>query len=96
VGPRAGLDDVERRKSLPLPELKLRNFGLPDHTQSPYRLRYPGSQVFPELNELSSIHEDVYSNGGIAPPLFISALDGGEWLASLPGSLPVSKQPSVD
>jgi hypothetical protein len=27
VGPRAGLDDVERRKILPLPELKLRPLG---------------------------------------------------------------------
>jgi hypothetical protein len=36
VGPRAGLDDVEKRKFLTLPGLELRLLSL-------YRLRYPGS-----------------------------------------------------
>jgi hypothetical protein len=43
VGPRAGLDDVEKRKFLNLPGLELRPFGRPARSQSPYRLRYPGS-----------------------------------------------------
>jgi hypothetical protein len=43
VGPRAGLDDVEKRKFLTLPGLELRPLGLPARSQSLYRLRYPGS-----------------------------------------------------
>jgi hypothetical protein len=39
----AGADDVERRKILTLPALKLRPLGRPAHSQSLYRLRYPGS-----------------------------------------------------
>jgi hypothetical protein len=42
VGPRTGLDDVERRKILPLPGLELRPLGRPACSQSLYRLRYPG------------------------------------------------------
>jgi hypothetical protein len=40
VGPRTGLNDVERRKFLTLPELKLRLFGHPACSQSLCRLRY--------------------------------------------------------
>jgi hypothetical protein len=43
VGPRTGVDDVERRKTLPLTVLELRAFGLPARSHSPYRLRSPGS-----------------------------------------------------
>jgi hypothetical protein len=43
VDPRAGLDDVEKRKFLPLPELELRPLARPARSQSLYRLRYPGS-----------------------------------------------------
>jgi hypothetical protein len=43
VGPRTGLDDVERRKLLPLPGLELRTLCHPVRMQSLYRLRYPGS-----------------------------------------------------
>jgi hypothetical protein len=43
VGLRTGLDGVERRKILPLPGLELRPLGLPDRSQSLYRLHYPGS-----------------------------------------------------
>jgi hypothetical protein len=43
VGPRAGLDDVEKRKFLALPGLELRPLGHPASSQSLYRLRYPGS-----------------------------------------------------
>jgi hypothetical protein len=42
VGPRAGLDDVEKRKFLPLPGLELRFLGPPARSQSLYQLRYPG------------------------------------------------------
>jgi hypothetical protein len=41
VGPRAGLDDVEKKKFLNLPELELRPLGHPAGSQSLYRLRYP-------------------------------------------------------
>jgi hypothetical protein len=43
VGPRASLDDVEKRKFLTLPGLELRALGHPARNQSLYRLRYPGS-----------------------------------------------------
>jgi hypothetical protein len=42
VGPKTGLDDVERKKILPLSVLELRPLGRPARTQSLYRLRYPG------------------------------------------------------
>jgi hypothetical protein len=35
-------------------------------------------EVIPVLN-LAPRHEDVWGNGGIAPPFLTSALDGGEW-----------------
>jgi hypothetical protein len=41
VGPRAGLDDVEKRKFFTLPGLELRSLGRPARSQSLYRLRYP-------------------------------------------------------
>jgi hypothetical protein len=40
LGPRAGLDDVDRRKFLPPPELKLGSFGRTVHSQSLCRPRY--------------------------------------------------------
>jgi hypothetical protein len=43
VGPRAGLDYVEKRKFLTLPGLELRPLSRPARSQSLYRLRYPGS-----------------------------------------------------
>jgi hypothetical protein len=43
VVPRTGVDDVERTKSLPLPDLEFRPLGRPARSQSLYRLRYPGS-----------------------------------------------------
>jgi hypothetical protein len=42
VGPRTGLDDMERRKILPLPGLELRPLGRPVSSQLLYRLSYPG------------------------------------------------------
>jgi hypothetical protein len=41
VGPRAGPDDVEKRKFLTMPGLELRPLGRPARSQSLYRLRYP-------------------------------------------------------
>jgi hypothetical protein len=43
VGPRAGLDDVEKRIFLTLSGLELRPLGHPARSWSLYRLRYPGS-----------------------------------------------------
>jgi hypothetical protein len=43
VGSRAGMDEAEKRKFLTLPGLELRTLGRPAHSQSLYRLRYPGS-----------------------------------------------------
>jgi hypothetical protein len=43
VGPRTGLDDMEKRKILALPELEIRPLGRPARSRSLYRLSYPGS-----------------------------------------------------
>jgi hypothetical protein len=43
VDPRAGLEDVEKRKFLTLPGRELRLLCRPVCSQSLYRLRYPGS-----------------------------------------------------
>jgi hypothetical protein len=45
MGPRAGLEDVEKRKSLTLPGLELQPLDRPARHQSLYRLRYPGSYL---------------------------------------------------
>jgi hypothetical protein len=42
VGPRAGLDDVEKKKFLTLPGLEIRPLSRTIRSQSLYRLRYPG------------------------------------------------------
>jgi hypothetical protein len=55
LGPRAGLDDTEKRKLLTLPGLTLRPLGRPARSQSLYRLCYPGSQCF--RSELINFHE---------------------------------------
>jgi hypothetical protein len=43
VDPRAGLDNVEKRKFLPLPGLELRPLSRPARSQSLYWLPYPSS-----------------------------------------------------
>jgi hypothetical protein len=48
VDPRAGLDDLEKRKFLTLPGLELQTLDRPARRQSQCRLRYPGS-VFCEV-----------------------------------------------
>jgi hypothetical protein len=52
VDPRAGLDNMEKRKFLTLLGLERQPLGHPAHTQLLYRLRYPGSQymLFANLN----------------------------------------------
>jgi hypothetical protein len=45
VDPRAGLDDLENRKSLTLSGLELRLLGRPARSQTLYRLSYPGSPI---------------------------------------------------
>jgi hypothetical protein len=42
VGPRAGVDNVEKRHFLTLSGLELRLIDRPARSQSLYRLRYPG------------------------------------------------------
>jgi hypothetical protein len=51
VGPRAGLDDVEKREFLTLPGLKRRPLGRPSRSQSLYRLRYSGYYRNPVLSK---------------------------------------------
>jgi hypothetical protein len=43
MDPRAGPDDVEKRKFLTLPGIELRPLSRPARNQSLYRLSYPGS-----------------------------------------------------
>jgi hypothetical protein len=43
VNPRAGLDDVEKRKFFALQGFELQTLGHPARSQSLYRLRYLGS-----------------------------------------------------
>jgi hypothetical protein len=45
MDPRAGLREVEKRKSLTLPGLELRPLGRPARSQSLYRLSYPGYAI---------------------------------------------------
>jgi hypothetical protein len=49
-GPRVGLDDMEKRKSLTIPGLELRPLGCPTRSQSLYQLRYPGGEQGAEEN----------------------------------------------
>jgi hypothetical protein len=54
VGPKTGLDDLEKRKFLTLPGLELRPLGRPACSQLLYRLRYPGSQLNSKLAHIST------------------------------------------
>jgi hypothetical protein len=42
------------------------------------KVRKNKGRVIPVLNYLSTCQEDVWENGGIAPPFLTLALDGGE------------------
>jgi hypothetical protein len=58
VGPRAGLNGMEKRKFLTLPGLKLRPLGLPAHRQSLYQLCYPGSQnIIYDDDDDNNVHQ---------------------------------------
>jgi hypothetical protein len=52
VDPRAGLDDVEERKFLTLPELEIRPLGRPARSKSPYRHAIPApfSSLYDHIN----------------------------------------------
>jgi hypothetical protein len=49
VCPRAGLDDVEKRKFVTLRGLEFRPLGRQARSQSLYRLSYPGSLIFSDM-----------------------------------------------
>jgi hypothetical protein len=61
VGPRAGLDDVEKKKFLTLPGLELRLLGRPAHSQSLYRLRYIRGHFY-NLSTYGILRAISYSN----------------------------------
>jgi hypothetical protein len=67
VRPRAGLDDVEKRKILTLPGLKLRLLRRPARSQSLYRLRYLGSLKLRRTLEIknSSMNPHIYLNNSV-------------------------------
>jgi hypothetical protein len=62
VGPRTGLDDMEKRKFLPLPGLELRPLGRPTSSHSLYRVPYPAL-------EYNSIELDPSEKPPVAHPL---------------------------
>jgi hypothetical protein len=43
VGPRAGVENVEKRNFFTLPGIELRSLGRPPLSRSLYGIRYPGS-----------------------------------------------------
>jgi hypothetical protein len=55
VDPRAGLDDVEKRKFLSIPGLEHRPLDRPSRSQSLYRLRYPGYFSFVSSEFLTEV-----------------------------------------
>jgi hypothetical protein len=75
VGPRAGVDDVEKRKFLTLLELELRPPGLPARNQSLYRLSYPGSwnMIYTIVNK---------SRDSSISMATVYGLDGRDWIAN--------------
>jgi hypothetical protein len=60
VGLRTGLEDVEKRKFMTLLGLELRPLGHPAHSQSLYRLSYPGSCYIINNSQMSrAVNFDV-------------------------------------
>jgi hypothetical protein len=60
VGPRGGVDDVEKRKFFNLLGLELRPLGRPARSQSLYRLRYPSFLVLQKATEIYRIKEMAF------------------------------------
>jgi hypothetical protein len=57
VGPKAGMDNVEKRIFLTPPGLELRSLGSPASSQSLYQLSYPGSfYVRNKKENVSHVH----------------------------------------
>jgi hypothetical protein len=69
VGPRTGLDEVERRKFLTLPGLEPRPLGRPARSQSLYQLSYPGS-----LYIRFKINHDVKYRTGVSVVILVSVV----------------------
>jgi hypothetical protein len=76
VDPKAGLDDVEKRKFLTPPGLEIRPYGLPARSESLYRLRYPDCAIPAVYNGkylltdvIGSFLQPLRINAGIAAPL---------------------------
>jgi hypothetical protein len=65
---RDSLDDMEKRKLVPLPALELRSLGRPVRSQSLYRLRYPGSLTEISIQTISYIAHRPIREGGTAGP----------------------------
>jgi hypothetical protein len=58
--PRAGLDDVKKRKFLTLPRLGLRPLACSARSQSLHRLRYPGERMEVRKQNLCSFLSSTY------------------------------------
>jgi hypothetical protein len=67
---RTGLDDVERRKILPLSGLELLPLGHPACSQSLYRLLYPGSSRNLRNNNNNNFFLGATARGGFWPWFF--------------------------
>jgi hypothetical protein len=65
VGPRTGVDDVEKIKFLTILGLELRPLGRPARSQSLYQLRYPGSFWGGTIGQILA---DVPGGLGLTPP----------------------------
>jgi hypothetical protein len=63
VDPRAGLDDVEKRKFLTLPGPELRPLGRPARSQSLHRLSYPGSRLIKQRDYDIKAHAIKWHDG---------------------------------
>jgi hypothetical protein len=80
VNPKSGLDDVEKRKFLPLPGLELRPLGYSARSQSLYQLCCPGSHMYSILKEFIFTTSELVCSS--------SACDSwseGVWFKSWPG-----------
>jgi hypothetical protein len=86
VDPRAGLDDVEKKKFLSLPVLQLRPLGHPARSQSLYRLSYPGflSSKRTEFEHFfKSVYTEEQSNGTIIKIVVLKSLISGPFIHCL-------------